>query len=201
MLSQDSETQSLHLKVLIFSQFSKAEPFHHQCMFWKTNFERFPIFYQNKLQFVDQFTRKTFPWYIKAPCKAEKSDQQISLNLDDDESYSLKPYRITARNLVKNFTTDEIQSRFTQVEFIAQQLGIYSQRDWTNSIVRVKFNQLVDDAAKKFEVAQAVNFAYHANEAKLQAQFSQLQSRYNNYFNKLFVNGKEFTLRVSIGVI
>ena len=27
-------------------------------------FERIPIFYQNKLQFVDEFTHKTFPWSI-----------------------------------------------------------------------------------------------------------------------------------------
>ena len=52
----------------------------------------------------------------------------------------------------------------------------------------MKFNQLVDDAAEKFEVAQAVIFAYLANEAQLQAQFSQLQGRYNNYFNKLGKN-------------
>ena len=46
----------------------------------------------------------------------------------------------------------------------------------------------------KFEVAQAVNFADLANQAKLQAKFSQLQSQYNNYFNEFFIYGKEFTL-------
>ena len=35
----------------------------------------------------------------------------------------------------------------------------------------MEFNQLVDDAAQKFEVAQAVNFADHAKQAQLQAQF------------------------------
>ena len=59
----------------------------------------------------------------------------------------------------------------------------------------MKFNQLVDDAAEKFEVARAVNFADIAKQAQLQAQFSQLRSEYNDYFNKLFINGKEFTLR------
>ena len=54
----------------------------------------------------------------------------------------------------------------------------------------MQFNQLVDDAAEKFEVAQAVNFA----DLALQAQFSQLQSEYNNYFNNLFFNGKEYNL-------
>ena len=58
----------------------------------------------------------------------------------------------------------------------------------------MKFNQLVDDAAEKFEVARAVNFADLAKQAQLQAQFSQLRTEYNDYFEKLFINGKEFTL-------
>ena len=59
----------------------------------------------------------------------------------------------------------------------------------------MKFNQLVDDAAEQFEVAQSVNFADLAKQAQLQAQFYQLQSQYNIYFNKLFINGNQFTLR------
>ena len=58
----------------------------------------------------------------------------------------------------------------------------------------MKFNQLVDDAVEKFEVTQAVNFADLGKEAQLQAPFSDLQSEYNNYLNKLFFNVKEFTL-------
>ena len=42
----------------------------------------------------------------------------------------------------------------------------------------MKFNQLVDDSAENFEVAQAVNFADLAKQAQLQAQFSQLKSEY-----------------------
>ena len=58
----------------------------------------------------------------------------------------------------------------------------------------MKFNQLVDDAAEKFEVAGAVNFADRAKHAQLQAQFSKIRTEYNDYFNnKLFINGKEFT--------
>ena len=58
----------------------------------------------------------------------------------------------------------------------------------------MKINQLVDDAAEKFDVARAVNFADLAKQAHLQAQFSQIRTEYKNYFNKLFTNGKEFTL-------
>ena len=59
----------------------------------------------------------------------------------------------------------------------------------------MNFNQLVDHAAEKFDVARAVNFADLAKQAQLQAQFSQLRTEYNDYFNKLFINGKECTLR------
>ena len=33
----------------------------------------------------------------------------------------------------------------------------YSQRDWTNSIDKMKFNQLVDEAAEKFELAHNIS--------------------------------------------
>ena len=59
----------------------------------------------------------------------------------------------------------------------------------------MKFNQLVDDAAEKLEVAQAFNFADLAKQAHLQSQFSKLQTENNNYFNKFFINGKKFILR------
>ena len=77
--------------------------------------------------------------------------------------------------------------------FTAQQFGIYSQHDWTKSIDWTTISQLFDDVAEKFEVAQAINFADLAKQEQLQAQFSQLQSEYNNYFYKFFINGKEFT--------
>ena len=65
----------------------------------------------------------------------------------------------------------------------------------------MKSNQLVDDAAKKKEIAQAVNFADLAKQAQLQAQFSQLQSQYYIYFNKFFLTGKNLHFAVSIGAL
>ena len=59
----------------------------------------------------------------------------------------------------------------------------------------MKFNQLVNDAADKIEVARALNFADLAKQAQLQAQSSQLRTELKDYFNKLFINGKEFNLR------
>ena len=57
----------------------------------------------------------------------------------------------------------------------------------------MKFNQLVGHSAEKFEVARAVIFADLVKQ--LPAQFSQLRTEYNDYFDKLFIYGKEFTFR------
>ena len=105
---------------------------------------------------------------------------QVSLDADGDDTYRLTPYPIKARNPVKSFTPDEVENRFTHADFTAQQLGIYSQHDWTESIDKMKFNHLVDNAAEKFEVARAVNVADLAKQAQLQAQFSQLRTEYND---------------------
>ena len=83
-------------------------------------FERIPIYYQNKLQFVDQISRKTFPWSIKAPSEFENFDQQISRDADGDDTYRLTPYPIKARNPVRTFTPDEVGNRFTHADFTAQ---------------------------------------------------------------------------------
>ena len=132
---------------------------------------------------------------IKAPCKSDNFDQHISLDVEGEKTYRLTPYPIEAHNPVKVFTPAEVDNHFTHAEFTAQQLGIYSQHDWTKSVDKMRFNKLVDDAAEKFEVARAVNFEDLAKQAQLQAQFSRLRTEYNDYFNKLFINGKEFTLR------
>ena len=91
-------------------------------------------------------------------------------------------------NNVRIFTPGGVENHFNHADFTAQLLGINSQHDWTKSIDKMNFHQLADDAAKKYEVAQAVNFKDLAK----QAEFSQLQSEYNNYFNKLFLSGIHF---------
>ena len=66
---------------------------------------------------------------------------------------------------------------------------------------KMKFNQLVDDAAEKFEVARAVNFVdLAAKQAQLHQQFSQLRTEYNDYFNKHFLTAKNSPSTVLFGV-
>ena len=111
-------------------------------------FERIPKFYQNELQIVDQVTYKTFPWSNKAPCTTNNFDQQILLDAEGYELYRLTPYPMKAKNHRRMFMPYETENHFTNADFAAQQLGIYSRRDWSDSIDKMKFNQLVDDATE-----------------------------------------------------
>ena len=61
----------------------------------------------------------------------------------------------------------------------------------------MKFNQLVDYAAEKFEAAQ-VFFGDLARQAQLQAQCSQLQSQYRNYLNA-FLTAKSSQIIAALG--
>ena len=58
------------------------------------------IFITKTISKVDQVARKTFPWSIKAPWKSENFDQQISLDVDGDDTYRFTPHPIKARNPV-----------------------------------------------------------------------------------------------------
>ena len=65
----------------------------------------------------------------------------------------------------------------------------------------MKFNQLRDGAAEKFDVAQAVNFEDLAKQAQLQAHFSHLQSDCNNYLLNSLLMDKGQNFAVSFGAI
>ena len=75
--------------------------------------------------------------------------------------WSIKPCKIDSSDQKNSLDADH------HVDFTARQLGIYSQKDWTNPTKKMNLNQLVDDAARKFAVAQAINFADLAKQAQL----------------------------------
>ena len=69
----------------------------------------------------------------------------------------------------------------------AQQLGNYSQRDWTNSKDKMKFNQLLDDATEKLEVEQVVKFSDLAKQAEFHANFSYYKANTQIIYTSMFL--------------
>ena len=58
----------------------------------KRCYKRIPIFYKNKVHFVDRLSRRTFFWDTAVPCGSEKSHNVLQLNPDEDKFYLLTPY-------------------------------------------------------------------------------------------------------------
>ena len=84
-------------------------------------FKRIPIFYKNKVYFVDTLSRRTYFWDTAVRCRSENSHNVVQLNPDEDKYYLLTPYptlmpplktfspesiRAIARNPKNRFTTD-----------------------------------------------------------------------------------------------
>ena len=50
------------------------------------------MFYKNKVQFVDKFSRSTYFWDTAVPCGSERSHNVVQLSPAEDKYYLLTPY-------------------------------------------------------------------------------------------------------------
>ena len=65
-------------------------------------FKRIPIFYKNKVDFVDTLSRRTNSWDTAVPCGSKNSHIVVQLKPDEDKYYLLTPYPTLMQSL-KNF--------------------------------------------------------------------------------------------------
>ena len=53
----------------------------------KRCYKRIPLFYKNKVHFVDTLSRRTYFWDTAVPCGSENSHNVVQLNPDEDKYY------------------------------------------------------------------------------------------------------------------
>ena len=58
----------------------------------KKCYKGIPIFYKNKVHFVDTLSRRTYFWDTAVPCGSENSHKVVQLNPDEDKYYLLTLY-------------------------------------------------------------------------------------------------------------
>ena len=94
----------------------------------KRCYKRIPIFYKNKVHFVDTLSRRSYLWDTANPCGSENSHNVVQVNPDEDKCYFLSPYPTLMQPLEK-FSPESIRAFARNLKIDLQSIGIYSKSD------------------------------------------------------------------------
>ena len=108
----------------------------------KRCYKRIPIFYKNKVHFVDTLSRPTYFWDTAVPCGSENSHNVIQINPDEDKYYLLTPYP-TLMQPLKKFSPESIRATARNPNIDLQSIGIYSKSDLEHHIRTQQFQELL----------------------------------------------------------
>ena len=101
-----------------------------------------PIFYKNKVHFVDTLSRRTYFWDTAVPCESESSHNVVQLNPDEDKYYLLTPHPTLMQSL-KKFSNESIRAIARNPNIDLQSIGIYSKSDIQHHNRTQQFQELL----------------------------------------------------------
>ena len=108
----------------------------------KRCYKRIPIFYKNKVYFIDTLSRRTYFWNTAVPRGSENSHNVVQLNPDEDKNYLLTPYP-TLMPPLKKFSPESIRAIARNPNIDLQSIGIYSKSDIQHHIRTQQFQELL----------------------------------------------------------
>ena len=90
-------------------------------------YDKIPILYKNRVQYVHQLTRQTYLWAKKVPCSHSNFDQLISIDTEGASRYRLTPYPVKVETMRNTISPEEIvlDNMFSKASLIES--GIYSK--------------------------------------------------------------------------
>ena len=94
----------------------------------KRCYKRIPIFYKNKVHFVDTLSRRTYFWDTAVAQGTESSHNVVHLNPDEDKYYLLTPYPALMQP-PKKFSPESIGPIARNPNINLQSIVIYSKSD------------------------------------------------------------------------
>ena len=108
----------------------------------KLCYKRIPIFYKNKVPFVDPLSRRTYFWDTAVPCGSENSHNVVQLNPNEEKYYSLTPYP-TLMQPFKKISPEIIRAIARNPNSDLQSIGIYSKSDIQHHIRTQQFQEIL----------------------------------------------------------
>ena len=157
-------------------------------------YEHIPIYYNNRVHFVDHVTRQTLDWSRQTTCDPRSTDQLIPLDPDSDgDWYRLTPFPIKTNERPKQFSPHTIHAAHTTMR-TAQHIGLYNQADLQRSYNKQKFRRWFEESSMQFIVQPSQNQKMIARRVGYGSELEEVE-RLNNFLQTFYMNGREYVLK------
>ena len=158
----------------------------------KRCYKRIPIFYKNKVYFVDTLSRRTYFWNKAVPCGSENSHNVVQLKSDEDKYYLLTPYP-TLMPPLKKFSPESIRAIARNPNTDLQSICMYSKSDMQQHIRTQQFQELLT----KMDTIQQQSIDQNLRKLAETAGFSDIYAQdYSEYFKDIksynYLNGEKY---------
>ena len=158
----------------------------------KRCYKRIPIFYKNKVYFVDTLSRRTYFWDIAVPCGSENSHNNVQLNPDEDKYYLITLYPTLMPSL-KKFSPESIRAVARNPNIDLQSIGIYSKSDIQHHIRTKQFQELLT----QMDTIQRQSIDQNLRKLAETAGFSDIYAQdYSGYFkdikDHIYLSGEKY---------
>ena len=155
-------------------------------------YKRIPIFYKNKVYFVDTLSRRTCFWDTAVPCGSENSHNVVQLNPDEDKYYLLTPYP-TLMPPLKQFLPESLRAIARNPKIDLQSIGISSKSHIQHHIRSQQFQELLT----KMDTTQRQPIDQNLRKLAETAGFSDIYAQdYSGSFNDIkdyiYLNAEEY---------
>ena len=144
----------------------------------KRCYRRIPIFYKNKVHFVDTLSRRDYFWDTVGPFGSKNSHSVLQFNPDEDKYYLLTPYP-TLMQPLKKFSPESIRAIACNPNIDLQWIGIYSKSDIEHHIRTQQFQELLT----KMDTIQRQSIDQNLRKLAETVRFSDIYAQdYSGYF-------------------
>ena len=120
-------------------------------------YDKIPILYKNRVQYVHQLTRQTYLWAKKIPCSHSNFDQLISIDTEGTARYRVTPYPVKAETILNTISPEEIvlDNMFSKASLIES--GIYIKEQLIQERKRDLLHEYMRDREKPLQKATSTN--------------------------------------------
>ena len=158
----------------------------------KRCYKGIPIFYKNKVHFVDTLSRRKYFWDTAVPCGSKNSHNVVQLNPDEDKYYLLTPYPTLMQSL-KKFSPESIRAIARNSNIDLQSIEIYSKSGIQHHIRTQQFQELLT----QMDTIQRQSIDQNLRKLAETAGFADIYTQdYSGYFkdikNYIYLNGEKY---------